>query len=225
MPPPYCYPYPRPAVAVDLVVFCIDDDRLRTLFIRRKSDPFRGRWALPGGFLDMDEPIEAAAVRELREETGLEAGGLVAPIGVFGDPGRDPRGRTLSLAHAGAIRGPLPPVEGRDDAAEAAWLDPRTVDNLAFDHDKIVMTGIEWLARGVTEGPVGLALLPAEFGKAEVRSLLKAVEIPTRRASTWLHRQVRIGRIAPIDDEGEWFSPVDPDENRVSPTPRGAPGR
>src|SRR4051794_19316530 len=107
MPPPYCYDYPRPAVTVDLVVFSLSGDELRVLLIRRKADPFAGRWALPGGFLEMDEPIADGARRELREETGLEAAGPLALIGVFGDPGRDPRGRTISLAHATVVRGPV----------------------------------------------------------------------------------------------------------------------
>src|SRR4051812_48945169 len=102
MPPPYCYDYPRPAVTVDLAAFALRDAGLRVLLVRRKHEPFAGRWAFPGGFLELDEPIEAAALRELREETGFEVPGPVELIGVFGAPGRDPRGRTISLAHATA---------------------------------------------------------------------------------------------------------------------------
>src|SRR5262245_3974002 len=131
MPPPYCYDYPRPAVTVDLVAFALFADGLRVLLIRRRRDPFAGRRAIPGGFIEMDEPIEAAARRELREETGLEPAGPVELIGVFGDPGRDPRGRTISLAHAAAIRCPLPSIRGADDAAEAVWLDPTQARDLA----------------------------------------------------------------------------------------------
>src|SRR5437763_14741310 len=108
---PYCYEYPRPSLTVDMVVFALDGDALRVLMIRRKRDPFAGTWALPGGFVDIDEPIEHAARRELEEETGLGRISLVAPIGVFGAPGRDPRGRTISVAHAAVVRGPLPAVE------------------------------------------------------------------------------------------------------------------
>src|SRR5262245_31520994 len=103
---PYCYAYPRPAVTVDLVAFALFGTDLRVLLIRRAKEPFTGHWALPGGFIDIDEPIEAAARRELREETGLDVNGPIELIGVFGDPGRDPRGRTISLAHATVVRDP-----------------------------------------------------------------------------------------------------------------------
>src|SRR4051812_6751419 len=96
MPAPYCYDYPRPAVTTDVVVFCSG----RVLLVRRKNDPFAGRLAFPGGFLDIDEPIEACARRELKEETGLDlAAHPFTPLGVYGAPGRDPRGRTISVVY------------------------------------------------------------------------------------------------------------------------------
>jgi 8-oxo-dGTP diphosphatase len=140
MPPPYCYDYPRPAVTVDLVALSRDGGRLKVLLIRRKHDPFAGRWALPGGFLDVDEPIEGAARRELKEETGLEVG-EVAFLGVYGDPGRDPRGRTISLVYLALVPAPPPPPSGGDDAEDAAWFDAPEMARsgaLAFDHDRIL---------------------------------------------------------------------------------------
>ena len=140
MPPPYCYDYPRPAVTVDLVAFAREGDRLKVLLVRRKHDPFAGRWALPGGFVDMNEPVEDAARRELKEETGLEVGEINF-LGVYSDPGRDPRGRTISLVFYALIPGPPPRPTGGDDAEDAAWLDAPDVSRpgaLAFDHDRIL---------------------------------------------------------------------------------------
>ena len=147
MPAPYCYKYARPSVTVDLAVFGHDGKSLRILMIRRKHAPFAGCWALPGGFLEMEESVEVGARRELKEETGLEVDGPVSFLGAWGEPGRDPRGRTISLVYATIVPGPLPEPRGSDDAEEAAWLDPRSLADLAFDHDQIVKAALEWLGR------------------------------------------------------------------------------
>ncbi len=104
MPAPYCYDHPRPMVTVDLIVFSLVEQSLQVLLVRRGREPFAGKWAIPGGFLEMDEPAEAGARRELREETGLEIAGPVEPIGFFARPDRDPRGRTITLAYAAVVR-------------------------------------------------------------------------------------------------------------------------
>lgn len=193
MPPPYCYDYPRPAVTVDLAAFARDGSSLRVLLVRRKHEPFAGRWALPGGFLDIDEPIEAAASRELREETGVDVSVPVAFIGVFGDPGRDPRGRTISVAYAAAVPGGPPAAAGSDDAAEAGWLDPWASAGLAFDHDAILKTALGWLARQVEAGPAAFNFLPDEFGEGEIRDLFKAVHIPEDHGRFWAEIMLRSG--------------------------------
>src|SRR4051812_33603452 len=195
----YCYEYPRPAVTVDLAAFALIGAGLRVLMIRRKKDPFAGRWAFPGGFLEIDEPIEAAARRELREETGLDLAGPPAFLGVFGDPGRDPRGRTISLVHAAAIRDVPDNLAGADDASEAAWLDPADCRDLAFDHDRILALALDWLRQGVEDGPIGLALLPREFGLDEAIALRRAIDrLPaSMSAADWCARLARDGLVAP----------------------------
>ncbi|WP_165228860.1 NUDIX domain-containing protein [Aquisphaera insulae] len=149
MPPPYCYDHPRPMVTVDLVVFTRIDGAEHVLLIRRRRDPFAGSWAIPGGYLEMDEAPEAGARRELREETGLIIPGPVEPIGFFGEPDRDPRGRTITLAFAAILAGTDHRIEGGDDAAEAAWQPLDGHFALAFDHAKILGAARDWLARQV----------------------------------------------------------------------------
>jgi 8-oxo-dGTP diphosphatase len=132
----YTYDYQRPAVTVDVVLVTREDDP-RVLLIRRKDEPFAAMWALPGGYVNPDEPLEAAARRELREETSVEVEHL-EQLQAFGDPGRDPRGWTVSvafLARAGAAE--VIPRAG-DDAAEAGWHRLREPPPLAFDHAAIL---------------------------------------------------------------------------------------
>jgi 8-oxo-dGTP diphosphatase len=132
----FCYDYPRPAVTVDIVLVT-RERRPRVLLIRRKHDPFAGMWAIPGGFVDMDEALEAAALRELCEETGVQLAKL-EQLGTFGDPGRDPRGRTISVVYLARVSAARLRPKGADDASEAAWHLLDRLPSLAFDHDKIL---------------------------------------------------------------------------------------
>lgn len=132
----YTYDYPRPSVTVDVVVLT-RERRPRVLLIRRKKAPFAGAWAIPGGFIEMDETLEQSARRELREETSLEVGEL-EPVGVYGDPGRDPRGRTISIVSLARIAAPPPELAAGDDAAELAWHRLDELPELAFDHAVIL---------------------------------------------------------------------------------------
>jgi len=132
----FCYDYPRPAVTVDIVILT-REERPRVLLIRRKHEPFAGMWAIPGGFVDMDESLEHAARRELREETGVRAGRL-EQLGTFGDPERDPRGRTISVVYLARVDpGRLHP-RADDDAAEVGWHRLDRLQPLAFDHAGIL---------------------------------------------------------------------------------------
>jgi 8-oxo-dGTP diphosphatase len=133
----YCYDHPRPSVTVDIILFHqTAEQRVEVLLIKRAKEPFKGQWALPGGFVDKDESLEAAAARELKEETGLEDIRL-AQIGAFGDPGRDPRGHCISIVFAAAISSRVEAI-GADDAEEARWHSATRPPRLAFDHKKIL---------------------------------------------------------------------------------------
>lgn len=137
----HVYDYPHMAVTVDLVVLDRSAGRRRILLIRRARPPFEGRWALPGGFVDMDELVEDAARRELLEETGVTAGGLRF-LGYFDAIGRDPRERTVSLAFAAEIDAAAASVRAGDDAAAAEWHDVEELPPLAFDHAGIVAAAL-----------------------------------------------------------------------------------
>jgi 8-oxo-dGTP diphosphatase len=128
----HTYDYPRPALTVDIVI-ATREARPRVLLIRRKSEPFAGKWALPGGYVDENERISDAARRELKEETGVEAADL-EQLYTTGDPGRDPRGWTVSVAHLAQVDADAVKPVAADDAAEVAWFPLDELPPLAFDH-------------------------------------------------------------------------------------------
>ena len=132
----YTYDYPRPMVTVDAAILSMREGTRHVLLIRRGRPPFEGTWALPGGFVEIDEPLETAAARELAEETGL-TGLALHQLHTFGDPGRDPRGRSISVVYWGEAP-PDAVATGGDDAAEAGWFPVDKLPALAFDHEKIV---------------------------------------------------------------------------------------
>lgn len=135
----YTYKYPRPAVTADCVVMTTEQEP-RVLLIQRGGDPYKGRWAIPGGFLNMDETTEQCAIRELEEETGLQID-QVHQIGAYSKVDRDPRGRTISVAYLALVNQPLD-VSGQDDAAEAKWFSVNALPPLAFDHEEIMADAI-----------------------------------------------------------------------------------
>jgi 8-oxo-dGTP diphosphatase len=200
---PFTYAYPRPAVTCDSVVFTMRKDDLAVLLVQRKDEPFRGRWALPGGFVDRNESLDRAAARELHEETGL-SGLRLEQLAAFGDAGRDPRGHTVTIAYVTFLVAEANVSPG-DDAGAVEWTplrklaldessDPpprrrRAVEperprkktggrtQLAFDHAKIIMRAYRRLCRHLDD-PVhdrAFDLVPSRFTLAELRHLYEVV--------------------------------------------------
>ena len=134
---PYTYQYPRAALTVDCVLFGKSEAGLSILLIRRKHPPFEGRWALPGGFVELDETLEHAARRELEEETGVKLA-RVEPLGAFDAVDRDPRERVISFAFTATVAIADHAASGSDDAEEARWLPLERLPELAFDHARVI---------------------------------------------------------------------------------------
>ena len=179
--------YPRPAMTADVVALLLDEGGLRVLFIRRGNEPFKGDWALPGGFCEPTETVLQAAARELTEETGVRDVPL-EELGSFSTPGRDPRGWTITVAHLGflpADRGGE--AVGSDDASEAAWLrlvihpdgayrlehDGAPVTTLAFDHHEIIALAVRRLRERVAD--LAFALVPRPFSLADARRAFEVI--------------------------------------------------
>ena len=142
----YCYDYPRPMLTVDAVVFRQTRERLEVLVVERGKAPFAGFLALPGGFVEIDEDLADAAKRELFEETGFKNVSLTQ-LSTFGKPGRDPRGRNISVVFVGVARGTAHRVRGGDDATRALWIPARRPGALAFDHNEILRCALAWLGK------------------------------------------------------------------------------
>ena len=136
----YTYKYPRPAVTADCVVIT-KEEQPKVLLIQRGADPYKGSWAFPGGFMNMDETTEQCAIRELEEETGLRVSD-VHQIGAYSKVDRDPRGRTITVAYLAIIDEPVQ-VTGQDDAAKAEWFPLSALPELAFDHADIMRDAVK----------------------------------------------------------------------------------
>ena len=168
----YCYKYPHPAVTADCVIFGFDGVSIKVLLIQRAIDPYKGKWALPGGFMNIDESAEECARRELEEETGLKTAS-VEQFYTFTDVMRDPRERVITVAHYALVR--LSEVKGGDDAAKAQWFVQSEIPSLAFDHDRILRMAFARLKERICFEPIGFELLPDVFTMSELQNLYEAI--------------------------------------------------
>ncbi|MBD5358819.1 MAG: NUDIX hydrolase [Bacteroides sp.] len=168
----YCYKYPHPAVTTDCVIFGFDGMNLKILLIQRGIEPYKGKWALPGGFLKPDESAEEGALRELKEETGLEYA-YIEQFHTYSIPNRDPRERVITIAYLALVK--LQKVKGGDDAVNAQWFSVNEVPQLAFDHDVILRDALSRLRERIHFHPIGYDLLPDKFTLKELQTLYESV--------------------------------------------------
>jgi 8-oxo-dGTP diphosphatase len=171
---PFSYEYPRPALTVDCVVFGFDKAEVKVLLIQRGLEPFKGRWALPGGFVRVEETVDDAARRELEEETGLK-NVFLEQLYTFGALNRDPRERVVSIAYYSLVKLSDHRAKAATDAADAEWFSISKVPKLAFDHADILEAALSRLKAKVRYQPIGFELLPPKFTLSQLQDLYEAV--------------------------------------------------
>ena len=184
----YTYEYPHPAVTVDACLFTIQDDLLKILLIKRGEAPYLGDWALPGGFVRMDESLETAVQRELGEETGA-AGFYFEQLGTFGQVDRDPRERVISVAYFALAPADHVTLKADTDAVDAAWFSVTELPDLAFDHAGMVSKAVSRIRSKVEYSTMAFEFLASEFTIADVREVYECVHdrpIDKRNFQKWL---------------------------------------
>ena len=171
----YTYEYPRPSVTTDCVIFGFDlKEGLSVLLVERGKEPFKGRWAFPGGFLEMDESAETGALREMKEETEFDAEtGFLEQLGCFSDVDRDPRGRVITIAFYALVH--KREVKGGDDARQARWFPITDIPSMAFDHEKILRVALKRLKERIHFKPIGFELLPDVFTMSQFQALYESI--------------------------------------------------
>ena len=172
----YSYEYERPGLTVDCVIFGLDleEENLKVMLIERDLEPFKGTWAVPGGFVRPGETLEEAATRELQEETGI-TDVFLEQLYTFGDPGRDPRGWVVSVAYYALVSPEKHAIRAATDARQARWFPVTSLPRLAFDHVEILRTALGRIRGKLTYAPIGFELLPQKFTIKQLQKLYEIV--------------------------------------------------
>lgn len=195
----FTYSHPRPALTVDMVVFGYDGTSLQLVLVQRGIPPFKGSWALPGGFVRVDEALEEAARRELEEETGLTRI-YMEQLYTFGKIDRDPRERVVSVAYFALVKPSDHRVHAGSDAEGSAWFAVESLPNLAFDHEAIVSAALERLRGKVRYRPIGFELLPQKFPLRQLQSLYEAVLGATLDKRNFRKKVLSMGLLQELDE-------------------------
>jgi 8-oxo-dGTP diphosphatase len=195
----YSYKYPHPAVTVDCAVFGLDDGYLKVLLIQRGLEPFAGAWALPGGFVMMDEDTDHAARRELEEETGVKDLYL-EQLYTFSDPGRDPRERVITVAHFAIVNLFEHRIKADTDARNAAWFSVDELPKLAFDHRAILDMALGRLQAKIRYQPVGFEFLPEKFTLTQLQRLYETILCEELDKRNFRKKILSTGLLVPLDE-------------------------
>ena len=171
---PFTYRYPHPAVTTDIVIFTIRQDELKILLIKRALPPHRNQWALPGGFIKLDESLEEGAKRELQEETGV-TGVYLEQLYTFGRPDRDPRERVITVAYYALIPSDELEPKAASDAENVSWFGLKELPDLAFDHKRILKMAHERLVAKLDYSTIAFQLMPTQFTLSELQQVYEVI--------------------------------------------------
>ena len=197
---PFTYDYHRPAVTVDITVLTVRNDEWNILLIKRAEPPFQGEWALPGGFVTEDEDLEAAAARELVEETGV-SGVYLEQLFTFGAPGRDPRGHTVTVAYSALIPSDNLELTASTDAEGVAWFAVDKLPELAFDHDEILELAHDRLVAKLEYSTIAFQLMPESFTLTELQHVYELIEAKELDKRNFRKRILALGVIEATGEE------------------------
>ena len=198
------YKYPHPAVTTDVVIFTIRDKQLKLLLIMRGGEPYRGKWALPGGFVNMDEDLETGARRELFEETGI-ADVYLEQLYTFGAVERDPRERVITVAYYALIPSDQIQLRAATDAEAVGWFSMDDLPELAFDHKEIVTMAHERLTAKLDYSTIAFQFMPEEFTLSELQDVYEIIlqeDIDKRNFRKWVLALEQVAETGNVRREG-----------------------
>lgn len=217
---PYCYRYPHAAITADCVIYGFDGESLKILLIERGLQPYKGMWALPGGFMKIDETIEETARRELFEETGLQ-NVYLSQFKVFSDVDRDPRERVVTVAFIALVRPSDYHLIAGDDAANALWFDEDMLPPMAFDHIDIIHAARQHLSETLRVQPVAFELLNKVFSLSELQKVYEVVNRTTYDRRNFQRKALQSGLIGEVGERASKL--CEPEEEFEKPRKAGRP--
>ena len=196
----YTYKYPHPAVTTDCIVFGFDGTKLNLLLINRGIEPYKGSWALPGGFMKIDETAEQGALRELQEETGVKDI-YIEQMQAFTAVDRDPRERVMTIAFMAFVRQEKYEVIAGDDAAKAQWFPVKSLPQLAFDHKEIITLALDKLRWKMTYEPLAFRLLKKTFTISQLQTIYEVVFDKRFDRRNFHKKLTSLGYIIPTEEQ------------------------